>query len=327
MEGGKEKHMRNISDSSVQGAGMVFSNQHTEIAHVLPRHEVYLYVLGFAALGANKIRHALQGYKTPRTFSHKDIEKGIEYIFKVVLEWEENLVEYTGEQNPFGNKDVLEVGPGPDLGTGVILLAKGARSYTALDRNNLIRLTDNSFYTHLLNQLREFPNYERAKRNICLFLENKPSALTYVWDRKGDLAGLSASSFDLFVSRAMLEHVEDVSGFFRRVKSKLRENASMLHLVDIKTHTRYIKNIDPLNILRYGDVIYNLLKFNGSPNRLRIMEYLDCLQKCGYEDIRAVKKKVADADYINRIKRNLQKKFENAEEIDTLSFWLFGKAN
>ena len=127
MEGGKEKHMRNISDSSVQGAGMVFSNQHTEIAHVLPRHEVYLYVLGFAALGANKIRHALQGYKTPRTFSHKDVEKGIEYIFKVVMEWEENLVEYTGEQNPFGNKDVLEVGPGPDLGTGVILLAKGAR--------------------------------------------------------------------------------------------------------------------------------------------------------------------------------------------------------
>lgn len=102
------------------------------------------------------------GYKTPRAFSTNEIERSVDYCIEVVNNHESHLQKYTGSINPFAGKKVFEIGPGSDLGTGFCIIAKGAESYTALDKNKLVSQTPEVFYEILLNKLHDFPAYNKA---------------------------------------------------------------------------------------------------------------------------------------------------------------------
>jgi hypothetical protein len=73
------------------------------------------------------MRHRLVGYTTPRPFDDSNLERTRIYNEDVVDRWQvRGGIVWTG-------KRVLELGPGPDLGTGEVILERGARSYLAAD--------------------------------------------------------------------------------------------------------------------------------------------------------------------------------------------------
>lgn len=82
--------------------------------------------------------------------------------------------------------------------------------------------------------------------------------------------------------------------------------------------------MDPLNRLRYSDIIWNLLRFDGSPNRFQMFDYQKILNQPAFEKIETKQITVLDKKYIKKSKPHLLKKFVNYpdENIETKSFYL-----
>src|SRR6056297_2602280 len=97
---------------------------------------IILFLEGLLILFLNKIRYSIFGYNKPRDFSSQDIEQAIRYDKQVVNGWIKYLKKYAPDYD-LKDKKVLELGPGNDLGTGMILLSHKIDSYKALDANDL----------------------------------------------------------------------------------------------------------------------------------------------------------------------------------------------
>jgi len=85
----------------------------------------FYFCIGIVFMILNKIRHEIMGYRTPRPFSIMEFERCVDYDFKVVDNWFAKMGDLAGLSFSIAGKNVLELGPGADLGTGVILLARG----------------------------------------------------------------------------------------------------------------------------------------------------------------------------------------------------------
>jgi SAM-dependent methyltransferase len=128
-------------------------------------------------------------------------------------------------------------------------------------------------------------------------------------------------AYDLIVSNATLEHVDDVGGLFAALARLAAPGARMVHHVDGQTHMRWIKDVDPLNILRYSDATYDrLLDFPGAPNRLRAEHYLQAARASGWAEATVVPDVRADAEYLERTR--LARRFRDAATLDLLTFTL-----
>jgi hypothetical protein len=181
---------------------------------------------------------------------------------------------------------VVELGPGPDLGTGLILLAKGARRYLAIDRFLLIGSTPPEFYDRLLERLEGEPDVERARQAHRIFQEGSLEGdLRYALlpEDPGGAEVPDGPAPDLWVSQAALEHVGDPLALSRLVTSWCAGDAIALHHVDAATHTPWIREADPLNILRYPKGLYKALSFPGSPNRWRSCHYVEAFEGLGWD--------------------------------------------
>jgi len=287
--------------------------------------QVFLFTLGLCLRIINKIRRSMIGYTTPRTFSTKEIKRSVTYCLDVVRYWEEILRDYTGEQHPFSNKNVIELGPGPDLGTGLIIIALGAKRYAAVDKNKLIYKTPQIFYDTMLDHLKGLPGYLKAKAAVDDLQKNDFSEVFfYVYDPYFNLQKLPSHNFDILVSQAVLEHLVNIKQIFKILYSKMDLHSVMVHEVDLGTHTGLIRTIDPLNLLRYSDLIWNILKFDGSPNRLCMSDYRQILHQIGFVKIETIPTRVYDNEYAKRTKSYLAEKFKNYsdEDIMTKSFYL-----
>jgi hypothetical protein len=244
--------------------------------------------LGFGS--ANSVRHRLRGYRTPRTFSSTDWDRAYKYAFRIVDRWHERSgVDFTG-------KRVLEIGPGPDLGTGAVMIQRGAIAYTAVDQFPLAVDVPAAFYQRF---------------------GVDPSRLGYVNATYPELPELDGR-FDLIVSNSCLEHVDDVPRLFARLASVTTE---MVHHVDAKAHMRFFDRHDPLNAHRYGDAIYDrLLTFPGSPNRLLADDYVLAAEKAGFHVTKVVPGTVAEEPYLNNVA--LSRRFAGRSDLSLLSFTL-----
>ncbi len=284
----------------------------------------FLFIIGFILRIINKIRHSIIGYTSPRPFSSRDIERSVNYTLNVVANWEKALINYIGGKHPFGNKHVLELGPGPDLGTGFVILALGAQSYTAIDKYELVSKTPENFYKVLFEQLKGYPTYKRAQTALGQFQKQGLSDYFSYTCKSSFSLEFSFRKFDVLVSQAVLEHLDDVRKIFDTLRPALGTNAIMGHEVDLGTHTRWLRVLDPLNLLRYSDTTYKLLKFSGSPNRLRMCDYQDILDQLGFEKVKTRPLIVLSGDYVKEVKPSLYKTFRSYsnKELEVKSFYL-----
>ncbi len=286
--------------------------------------------IGAILIAINKFRHMLLGYKTPRTFSASQVKQTVDYEFKIVDRWLDYLRNYTGNKNPLNNKVVLELGVGPDLGTGLILLAMGAKKYYALDVHNLASLPQHELYESLLDRMRKsgYDNVDYAKEQLDKFFRGEDSGLCYVIDKDFAISKIP-EKVDVVISQVAFEHFDDIKATIREISNKLNIGGLLYSHVDMKTHTRWIKNKDPLNIYRYSDCFWDMFKFRGSPNRIRIPQYLKALEENNWSNIIIEPRTILDEEYINKVLPSLNKTFRdlNASEMRILSFILLCQLN
>lgn len=287
------------------------------------------YWIGLIVLVLNKIRHTLQGYQTPRPFPISSIKTAIDYDFSVVSHWLKMYETYTGKKAELSGKTILELGPGADLGIGLITLLMGAKCYNAMDVHNLVKNVPREFYESFFEiaQAHAPPNViEELRTQLALTQSGKNNRLNYVCRKDFDLSLFAGQGIDLIFSQAAFEHFDNIRRTFLQLSQVATSGAILVSEIDLNTHTRWLRDVDPLNIYRYSDTFYKLCKFRGSPNRLRPIEYKQTLEACGWEDVRIIPLTRVTDVYLAKVTNKLNRRFQPPENrIELLSVMLCAK--
>jgi SAM-dependent methyltransferase len=272
---------------------------------LLAAAEPPLYAAGLGSGLAAVLLQRLRGY-LPTDYSPADVEHGVSHVREICGRWE-RVLHWAAPGESFLNKRVLELGPGQSLGTGLVLLARGAVAYTAVDVFPLAHRSAPELYTALASIEGCSPELARqAAFQIVQFPTLAPLA----------------DAFDVAVSNSTLEHVEDIPATFRALRRLV--GGFMVHHVDARVHLR-LKSVDPLNHLRYGANTYRLMHFKGVPNRLLSEDYRRAALDAGFTDIHILPRRVASAEYVDRVRSRLAPPFRDRPDLGLLSFTLFAR--
>lgn len=246
---------------------------------------LYFWV-GFVMLVLVKIKHNLRGYTSPKPFSVTEVDRCINYDLLTVEEWLGYLTEYTGIPDYLTGRRVLELGPGSDLGVGLILLSEGAQQYNAVDANNLVASVPADFYRTLFTRLKSKGDVSALESELDLLNKGMPVRLNYVSRDDFDLvAALGERRVDIIFSQAAFEHFEDINKTIEQLTRVASEDAVVVMTVDLQTHSRWIRETDPNNIYRFPFWLYRLFHFPGIPNRVRPQEYRVAFERNGWTNI------------------------------------------
>lgn len=244
---------------------------------------------GIAFLALAKAKHVLAGYSTPKPFDLSDIARCVDYDLQVVDGWMRALASYVGSGTFLAGKHVLELGPGSDLGVGLTLLARGARAYEACDVHDLATHAPEAFYEALLARLAQVcPEADMGvlRGELEKARTGAPSRLGYRVRRDFDLtSAVGRAAIDIVVSQAAFEHFDDVERVVDQLTEVCRPGAVLVAEVDLKTHSRWIRDRDPNNIYRYPDFLYEAFRFRGIPNRVRPFEYRAAFERRGWTKV------------------------------------------
>lgn len=282
----------------------------------LHKNATISYCAGVAFLLMSKIKHETSRY-TPRDKSgDRNPDADYAYTTKVVTRWLKML---ESDQPGFdlAGKSVLELGPGDSLGTGAILLGLGAERYAAYDVIDLAAGRSVDYYAALLRHhqaqggaLAASP--ETVLESIAAFAAGDDSGrLRFAVSNDFDFSEFRERSIDLVVSQAAFEHFRDPVGVIDRVTPKCRPGAVFLAVVDLITHSRWLRRHDPLNIYRLHQSVYDSLSHIATPNRVRPETYREALEAAGWIDVRLTPFNALPTDYVEAVRDSVLERFRD----------------
>lgn len=223
-------------------------------------------------------------------------------------------------------RSVLEYGPGDVLGVAMLFVAFGADSVTCVDRYPLAR------------------GGELAAQVLSVLLESLPAAArsrgATCFRRAGDVrSGLARNRIryevrpdgllnerapmGLVVSRAVLEHVNDLPAIFRDMRIALAPDGTAVHLVDLKSHGLHRRN--PLDFLTWPEWLWALMySHKGVPNRERPGAYREAARSAGLEIVAMTPTGRARTEDLAEVRPRLAAAFRDLsdDELSWLGFWL-----
>lgn len=250
-----------------------------------------------------------------------------QYCLRSVADYERVLARtLSGAAARMTGARVLEYGPGDFLGVAVALVGKGAAEVTCVDRFPLMNASPHNIraYEALLDEL---PGDERARAGQCFREPGRPESgldptrVRYEVQPSG-LSGMR-ESFDLVLSRAVLEHVDDLSSTFDDMAAALDCSGYAVHLVDLSSHRLHRRN--PLDFLTYPDWLWSLMySHKGVPNRHRVDRYREAIARCGLHVVSLEPSKTAEPSWVRDIRPHLAPRFRGLsdEDLRCLGFWL-----
>lgn len=223
-------------------------------------------------------------------------------------------------------KNVLEYGPGDTPGVALLFVAFGANSATCVDRFALSRLR--AFSVEVLQAVLEgLPATARRRADQCFIQTGRvesgfaTSHLNYLVRRNG-LSGEQAN-MSLVVSRAVLEHVNDLRATFADMAAAMKPDALALHQVDLKSHGLHQRN--PLDFLTWPNWLWNLMySEKGVPNRLRPDSYRAGASAAGLQIMEMSPTGAVGDDVIREVRPHLAAPFKGLpdEDLACQGFWL-----
>lgn len=265
------------------------------------------FIAGLAFLTLAKAKHTVQGYRTPKPFPLSETERSIDYAVRVAEQYIDGLRKYAGLS--LEGRRVLELGPGSDLGCGLRLIGEGAAEYVGFDRFDLAERAPRTFYERFA---------ERVPVDLSALDDGR---VRYVIREDFDVSAGVEPGVDVVFSNAAFEHFDDVEATVAQLSRVVRSGGVIVAVIDLQTHSRWIRDADPNNIYRYPDWLYGLFAFPGVPNRIRPEEYRALFAANGWSDIRI--------EPGNRLPdqargRRVHRRFRNSN-LDWLSIHLYAK--
>jgi SAM-dependent methyltransferase len=240
--------------------------------------------IGLGILALVWAKHRLKGYTKPNTVADENWEGRHAYVQDVLQSWTRFLPEGVG----FGDRDILELGPGSSLGTGALLLAHGARSYMAIDAFKLTGDEPASFLSETVDRYPDPLDAAAVARSKSL-TSGRSEVFDYRVGSDFNIVRLAGGRmFDMIVSCAAFEHFDDIDQTIADISQVARPGCISLHIVDFQTHSQWIRERDPNNIYRFSGWLYRLFAFPGQPNRKRPVDYRRAFERNGWRDVRVI---------------------------------------
>lgn len=223
-------------------------------------------------------------------------------------------------------KRILEYGPGDVPGVAILMVAHGADQVMCVDRFPMVRTSPKNVRIAKI-MLERLAGPLRDRAEACFKQPAHPESgldphsIDYLV-RPSGLSGL-ANEIDLVISRAVLEHVNDLPATFRDMYAALKPGGIVIHLVDLKSHGLHRKN--PLDFLGWPTWLWSMMySAKGVPNRLRVNAYRDAVANSGFEVIALTPTLLAAPEDVRAVRPDLARPFRELsdEDLSWLGFWL-----
>jgi hypothetical protein len=209
---------------------------------------------------------------------------------------------------PVAGRRVAEIGPGDHLASGLVLLAAGAASYTAIDRfpGDYSGRNAKRWYRAVRQAWPErWPNRAwPAEIEVERFPDGFPNVRTIAAPIEQADPG---ERFDIVCSFQVGEHVSDIRAFAAKTRELIASGGVAVHRVDFGPHGPWRKYTDPLTFLRPPDWLWQLMgSERGIPNRHRAHEFTEAFVAAGLE-VRELEREPFDVV----IRRNVARRFKD----------------
>ncbi|MCK4307493.1 class I SAM-dependent methyltransferase [candidate division WOR-3 bacterium] len=227
-------------------------------------------------------------------------------------------------------KKVLELGPGDNFGVALKFLIAGANKVTCLDKfySNRDIAQQYQIYKAMRDELlqggkRSFDSIIKLNNHKFEFTGNK---FEYIYDRgiEQALEIFPSASFDMIISRAVLEHIPDLDAAFNSMDKLLRPGGYMIHNIDLRDHGIFTSvGLHPLTFLTIPEKIWKLMTgHSGKPNRMRLDYYKHKMEELNYNyRIKIILS--STLPMIENIKPKLQPEFKKMLSEDLLPETIF----
>ena len=221
------------------------------------------------------------------THTGRSLSESLAYINQVFNDY----LTYSGiPLSLLREKRILEIGPGDNIGVALKFLMAGAQQVVCLDKLYSKR-DDKQQYKIYLEMRKHFDDRERHIYDSIISLNGditiNAEKLKYVHGAGIEEADkiLEPGSFDLIVSRAVLEHLHDPDAAFSVMNRLLKSGGCMIHKIDFSDHGLFSdKGFHPLTYLTIPDPIYKLMTYDsGKPNRRLFTYYRQKMAEFKYD--------------------------------------------
>ena len=233
---------------------------------------------------------------------------------------EEEFGEYLTE------KTVMEYGPGDVLGLALLCYAHGAKEIHCVDKFELSNLSKFNIevYRHILSTL---DDDKRERANHAFNVHGEPESginsecIKYKLTKNG--ASGETDKYDLILSRAVLQHVNDLSATFQDIKQSMKQGGISIHQVDLRSLG--LDRSTELDFLTWPSFIYQLMyAHKGFPNRWRLTKYKELAAEYSLQVKNLVSLGEFDKSRIEKIHKKLSPELTpiSLEELCWKGFWL-----
>lgn len=225
------------------------------------------------------------------------------------------------------DRRVVEYGPGDIPGVALLLAGLGARSVLCVDRFPLLRFSD--YQAAVVRELAVLLPDDTGRDRLwsCFIQPGDPAAglargrVQYRVSESG-LVGQGIAA-DVVLSRAVLEHVDDLPATCRDIATVLAPGGVSVHKVDLKSHG--LHRCNPLDFLTWPEGLWQaMFSHKGAPNRLRVDSYRRAVEQAGLATVRLEPCELAQAEHVAEIRPHLAAPFRTLgdEDLVWLSFWI-----
>ena len=218
-------------------------------------------------------------------------------------------------------KNACEVGSGDCLAAIALMLGLGARH---VDVFEIADPVVNEKQVQVLNQLKSqgLPvdvNVIRRGSGLELDAQRVTFHKGYMENFKG------AAVVDFVFSFSVLEHVEDLDGFFGECRRIMTPGAQMLHMIDLGGHNMFEDPLPPLDFQTYPDWLFNIMypPYYRATRRF-VSDYKAAAERNGFKVLQLKPVRAASEEYLNQIWPKLRPgaKARPREEVAVIEFAL-----
>jgi hypothetical protein len=216
---------------------------------------------------------------------------------------------------PLSGTRILELGPGATLGTAVLLACSGARM-TVADR--FLSVWDPDFHPAFFNALLEAVS---TKKTVCaepiraVLRAGRFDAAIECSPVAAEQLHTIAGTFDIVLSNAVLEHIEDLGTTVNNLSRKTAARGYGFHQVDLRDHRSFDR---PLEYLTLGEQEFEELRRGvlcECGGQWRASDYREAFERAGFS-VRVTPNMHADPAYLANLRPRLSPEFSSLSEAD-----------
>lgn len=257
----------------------------------------------------------LKNYRIKRVWAEVTANMSVEQsVEEIDLMFNEYLLYSNLDTGDLRDKNVLEIGPGDNLGVALKFLISGANKVVSLDRFFLRQASKQQ--SQIYERMRSVLSESKKKLvDEAIKIENGSFHLTN--DRFKYISGKSIgealdlfgeNSFDFIVSRAVLMCANDAEAAFYSMDKMLRKNGYLIHKIVLRDWQVFADTrMHPLTFLTTPDFIWKLMTYpSGGPNRKCIDYYRLKMKELHYQSKLLITRVVGSESDITPYKEKLQ---------------------